>query len=368
MGCFHLKIPQKSDQVELGCWRDLGAPSARRETRSDEDKHMGAIAILIVDSDEADREALRRVLIEADILHKVLTAKSGKDAGERLHSGYFDCVFVSAKLDDGAGIDLVPAINRHRDRPGAATIVTGSGDDREIVAAMRGGAVDYLSKANLRPDLVRQAIEAGMRAAQHQHDLRDMRGRLNHLAMFDARTGLPTRTLFCDRLNHAVLTARRNRQNLAVMVMNLDFFKEVNDRFGRAAGDAALVEIGSRIRNVMRGSDTLARLRGDEFATLLPGVDSRDAAIVVAQKISVATGAPLAIDKKQVTIGISIGIAMFPDHGQGPEALFDNADAAMRRAKLGTRGYAFHAVRGAGQGAMPDRRAHMSDHLAGEQR
>ena len=321
---------------------------------------MSTIAILIVDSDEAARETLRQAINEADILYKVLTAKSGREARERLHAGYFDCVFVSATLEDGAGIALVPAINGHRDRPGAATIVTGSGDDREIVAAMRGGAVDYLSKANLRPDLVRQAIEAGMRAAQHQHDLRDMRGRLNHLAMFDARTGLPNRTLFCDRLNHAVLAARRNRQSLAVMVMNLDFFKEVNDRFGRAAGDAALVEIGGRVRSVMRGSDTLARLRGDEFATLLPGVDSRDAAIIVAEKISAATGAPLAIDKKQVTIGISIGIAMFPNHGQGPEALFDNADAAMRLAKRGTLGYAFHSARGGGQVAMPDRRAYMT--------
>lgn len=327
---------------------------------------MNAITMLIVDHDDLERERLRRILGEADGAYKVLTARSSKEAREWLRTGYFDCVFVSACLGGAEGVTLVPAINAHRGRASAATIIIGSGDEREIVAAMRGGAADYLSRASLCAEVVRRAIENGMCAAQHAYDLRDARARLNYLAMFDGRTGLPNRTLFCDRLNHAILAARRNRQSLAVMVMNLDFFKDVNDQFGRSAGDVVLFQIGNRIRNVMRGADTVARLHGDEFAALLPGVGSGDAAVVVAEKIIATAGTPIAIDKDQVTVSISIGIAMLPGDGSGPEALFDNADAAMYRAKRGTLGYAFHAPRGNGKATGLDQHAYPINRLVGE--
>jgi diguanylate cyclase (GGDEF)-like protein len=303
---------------------------------------MSGLNILIVD-DSVGGNQLRDVLRATDSTYQVVVANSAKVARDHLMAGYFDCVFLNTRIGDCNGISLLPAIDAHRGRLATATIMTGAGDEREIVEAMRNGAADFLSKARLSADTVRRAIEIGLASARQAQDQRDVRARLNHLAMFDGRTGLPSRPLFCDRLNHAVVAARRNRQNLAVMVLDLDVFRSVNERFGRQAGDAVLAEVGARVRAVMRGSDTLARLHSDEFATLLPGVDSSDAAVVVAEKIISAVGAPISVGRDQVALGVSIGIAMYPFDGLGPEALFDNADAAMYQAKRRQVGYAFHA-------------------------
>ncbi|HNB26012.1 MAG TPA: diguanylate cyclase [Alphaproteobacteria bacterium] len=315
---------------------------------------MSGLNILIVDASPVGGGALRQLLAETDRGYRILATQTVEDARERLRACGFDCIFVNIRSEDADSMTMTPVVAVHRLWPAAAVIVTGSGDEREVVAAMRSGAVDYVSRARIGVEMLRRTIENGVCAARQEQDARDLRARLNHLAMFDGRTGLPSRPLFCDRLGHALLTARRNRQNLAVMVMNLDFFRDVNRRFGRALGDDVLVRVGGRVRSVMRSSDTLARLHGDEFASLLPGVESSDAAAVVAEKIIGAVGAPIDICGEAVEIGISIGIAMFPIDGQGPEALFDNADAAMYRAKRGTRGYTFH--RGdAAAGARPSR-------------
>lgn len=304
---------------------------------------MGGFNVLVVDSDAIGGEALRAQLIESDAEHRIQVAGSVDEARERLRACTFHCIFLSiATSHGGEMLTLAPAVALHRAWPGTAVIVTGSGDEREVVAAMRSGAVDYISHARIAVEVLRRAVENGVCMARQEQDLRDVRARLNHLAMFDGRTGLPSRPLFCDRLGHALLGARRNRQALTVMVMNIDLFRDVNKRFGRAAGDDILMRVGARLKGVVRGSDTLARLHGDEFATLLPGVDSSEAAATVAEKIITAVEAPIVVGDEAVQLGISIGIAMFPDHGQGPEALFDNADAAMYRAKRGLTGYAFH--------------------------
>lgn len=304
---------------------------------------MGGFNILIVDADAIGAEALRLKLNEADVEHRIQVAGSVDEARERLRACAFDCIFLDASEPHGCEtLTLAPAVTLHRAWPSAAVIVIGSGDERTVVAAMRSGAVDYISRARIGAEVLRRAMENGVCIARQEQDLRDVRARLNHLAMFDGRTGLPSRPLFCDRLGHALLGARRNRQALAVMVMDLDLFRDVNKRFGRPAGDDILLQIGARLRSVMRGSDTLARLHGDEFATLLPGVDSSEAATIVAEKIITAVEAPIVVGDETIQLKISIGIAMFPDHGQGPEALFDNADAAMYRAKRGMTGYAFH--------------------------
>ncbi len=304
---------------------------------------MGGFNILIVDAETTGAEALRRELTEADRGHRIQISESVDEARERLRACAFDCIFFSIAGAPGCEtLTLAPAVALHRAWPGAAVIVIGSGDEREVVAAMRSGAVDYVSRARIGVEVLRRAVENGVCMARQEQDLRDVRARLNHLAMFDGRTGLPSRPLFCDRLGHALVSARRNKQTLAVMVMDLDLFRDVNKRFGRPAGDDILMQIGARLKGVMRGSDTLARLHGDEFATLLPGVNSSEAATIVAEKIISAVEAPIMVGDEAVQLAISIGIAMFPDHGQGPEALFDNADAAMYRAKRGMVGYAFH--------------------------
>ncbi len=155
---------------------------------------------------------------------------------------------------------------------------------------------------------------------------------LQHQVLHDALTGLPNRTLLQDRLQHAIRLAYRQRSPLALLFLDLDQFKEVNDRFGHHAGDQLLQQAAPRLQSALRDSDTLARLGGDEFAVVLPGARSADAE-VVAQKIVRAFEQPFVIDGRHITMHVSTGIALFPDHGADAETLVRHADLAMYAAK-----------------------------------
>lgn len=304
---------------------------------------MNRISILIIDDDPASRRDLEQALAQADGSFGVLAAASLAEARERLRACVINCVFVRMAVEKTEPMPYLPVSDILRDWPNAALVAVGSGDEREIVAAIRSGAADYISVPRLGALALRRAIENAICAARQEQDQRDLRARLNHLAMFDSRTGLPNRPLFNDRLAHALQVARRHRHGLAVMAMDFNGFRAINDRFGRPAGDDLLLQATQRAHAALRRSDTLARLQGDEFAALLPGIPSFDAAALVARKMIAAVGQPIATAGEQVTLGISVGIAMFPEDGAGPETLLDEADAAMYRAKREGSGYAFRA-------------------------
>ena len=165
---------------------------------------------------------------------------------------------------------------------------------------------------------------------------------LEHQALHDALTDLPNRVLLHDRLHLAIATGVRERQPMALMVMDLDRFKDVNDTFGHHCGDRLLRELAMRLTKRLRASDTVARLGGDEFAVVLPRVGDQAAAIRAARKILRALDAPFAVDGESLEIGASIGIALFPEHGEDPDTLMRRADVAMYMAKRSGGGFAFY--------------------------
>jgi diguanylate cyclase (GGDEF)-like protein/PAS domain S-box-containing protein len=157
---------------------------------------------------------------------------------------------------------------------------------------------------------------------------------LRYLANYDTLTGLPNRTLLSERLGHAIIRARRGNRKVAVLFLDLDRFKHVNDSMGHAAGDRMLKAAGSRLRHVVREGDTVARLGGDEFTVVLEDVAGNLEAEHIAQKVIAAFDQPLELDNGQeVVITPSIGISFYPDHGQVPTDLLKFADTAMYQAK-----------------------------------
>jgi diguanylate cyclase (GGDEF)-like protein/PAS domain S-box-containing protein len=175
---------------------------------------------------------------------------------------------------------------------------------------------------------------------------RDIRARkraesqIVYQARHDALTGLPNRTLFYDRLTQALALARRHGDRFAVLFLDLDQFKVVNDTLGHAAGDRLLVEIAGRLQRTVRESDTVARVGGDEFTFLLPGIDRGEDAARAAQKILEAVSRPLEIDGHRLYVTTSVGISLYPADGEEAEALLSSADIAMYRAKdLGRNGF-----------------------------
>ena len=157
--------------------------------------------------------------------------------------------------------------------------------------------------------------------------------RIRHMAQHDPLTDLPNRALFSDRLEHALAVSRRTGRHLAVMFLDLDRFKPINDRFGHDVGDLLLKAAARRIRDCLRESDTVARIGGDEFVLLLADVDHAEAARKAAEKVRHSLDQPFMVAGHELAISASIGIALFPDHGETELELAKSADTAMYVAK-----------------------------------
>ena len=157
--------------------------------------------------------------------------------------------------------------------------------------------------------------------------------KLADMATHDSLTGLPNRTLLSDRLTMGLALSRRNGSRLAVMMLDLDKFKVINDSLGHAVGDQLLKSVAERLTSVTRKSDTVARIGGDEFVLVLPQIASPDNAAMLAQRILDIFQEPFLLDGRQLKITTSIGIAVYPDHGKEIEILLKNADNAMYQAK-----------------------------------
>ena len=211
-------------------------------------------------------------------------------------------------------------------------IATGSWDG-EIVDRRKSGEL-YVEWASIK--LVKNSTG---RITHHVAVFSDISERkaaeehVRHLAHYDILTDLPNRTLFTDRLQQALVKARREKTHMALMFLDLDKFKPVNDTLGHDVGDLLLKETAKRIQECVRESDTAARLGGDEFIVLLPQIEAEKDVMLVAEKILSALNAPFELAGHSLNISASIGVAVYPEHGSDEKMLIKNADTAMYRAK-----------------------------------
>jgi len=196
------------------------------------------------------------------------------------------------------------------------------------------GRVDvYLDKRTPVGEAQIGLLEGVAKLAEIVIQHREMYEQLEFQATRDPLTDLPNRRLFQDRLEQAILRARRNKEKVAVLLIDLDRFKQVNDLLGHRVGDALLREVAKRAGGCLRKSDTLSRMGGDEFTVLLDSVESVDGAEQALRRIAEALQAPLTILDHKITVSASIGLSVYPEHGEDPATLLRNADLAMYRAK-----------------------------------
>src|SRR5690606_28556711 len=213
-------------------------------------------------------------------------------------------------------------------------VAVDSDDGALAMRAVEVGARGYLVKSAITPGSLVWSLHHAIRNQRMFLELNIARERARQLAAYDQLTGFANRALFQDRLEQAVASARRNRQRLAVLFLDLDGFKLVNDTLGHLAGDALLRLAAQRIGCCLRKSDTGARLGGDEFAILVTHLIDDEDALRIAEKVLGLLREPLAIKgAAQQTITASIGIARFPNDGGDAEQLLKRADAAMYQAK-----------------------------------
>ena len=241
-------------------------------------------------------------------------------------------------------------------REGAVDLREGAAQTREEEAQGREGAVTsrereiHAAEVQAASDdhlvVLQQAnahlVTATLEAHKLAEEVQTAKAKLEHLVHHDVLTDLPNRTLLHDRLNQAIELARRQGRQLAVMFMDLDQFKHINDSLGHAVGDWLLQSVAQRLVGCVRHSDTISRQGGDEFVLLLPYIEHAEDAALSAQKVFAALAQPHSIEQHHLHIGASIGISIYPDDGRDAETLIRHADAAMYHAKnKGRNGYQF---------------------------
>jgi diguanylate cyclase (GGDEF)-like protein len=297
------------------------------------------LRLLLIEDSEDDAALVVRTLTRGGyevIVERVDTPATLRAA---LNRQAWDIAIADYTMPSFSGTVALQML-RERDADLPFIFVSGTIGEDSAVAAMRVGAHDYIMKGNLKR-LV-PAVERELRDASVRRERRRAEQRIAYLAYHDALTDLPNRSLFHDRLEQAARAANRDTKPLALLVMDLDGFKEVNDTLGHHAGDRVLQEVASRVRGTLREADTVARLGGDEFAILLPFTDV-DGAVLAAQKVLQEIERPLLIDHRPLAIRASVGIACFPEHGASADTLLQKADVAMYLAKTDRQGIAIYA-------------------------
>ena len=282
--------------------------------------------ILLIEDNPGDVRLVELMLEEPDVNSFRLTSTNSlSNAISCLSKDHYDAILLDMDLPDGQGMENVDQISSYKpDIP--IVIMTGQENEQFALLTVKSGVQDYLVKGSID----KQQLTRSLSYAIERKTLEDeMRFQAHH----DQLTGLVNRSLFQERLDRALIRCNRRKESIAVLYLDLDNFKSVNDGLGHNLGDKLLVSVSNRLSNTVRESDTVARLGGDEFAIILDEIVSTQSAAAVAEKIIKAISSPFEIDGNVIHTGTSIGVAIFPESGKTAEALIKNADSAMYRAK-----------------------------------
>lgn len=284
------------------------------------------LKILLVEDNDTDAHLTQDILAEwsieqFDVTHVVRLS----EAFNELARVRFDAILLDLSLPDGYGLSTLGQI-----QTGYPTIpiivLSGFSDQTLAIQAVQYGAQDYLVKGQGQPELLARSIRYAIERKRAQE-------RLTYLAQYDQLTGLVNCTLFRDRLIHAMARSKRLQQPMGLMLLDLDRFKTVNDTLGHDAGDQVLKAASDRLKECVREVDTVARMGGDEFTIILEGLSHEDDISRIAERITRSLTEPFQLGAERASIGVSIGITVYPTDDHEIDDLLRHADAAMYRAK-----------------------------------
>lgn len=304
------------------------------------DKQVSLRLLMIEDNPDDEALVLRAIRkggfnvehVRVDNPDDLLTVLKNRD---------WDIVLSDYQMPDFNGLAALKIVKqRNKDLP--FIVVSGTIGEEVAVEAMRSGAQDYLMKDNLTrlvPAIRRELADADERRA-----LREAQQTLRHQAYHDILTGLPNRWLLRDRMEQALKYVRQKKTGLAVMFLDLDRFKNLNDTLGHMTGDFLLRAVSERLSLILNERDTLARLGGDDFVVMLMDILEVEQATAAADLLLTALHEPFVLDNKEIYVGASIGIALYPANGDEFDVLLKNAESAMYYAKdQGRNNYQFYS-------------------------
>jgi len=293
--------------------------------------------VLIVEDDEDDYVLLEELLIEAiGEVGAIHWAENFKSAQAKIATEHFDFYFLDNRLGAELGLELIVEIKQQFETAPPIIMLSGVDDYQTDLDAMEKGADDYIIKSELTSHLLERTFRYSLKS-------KELEAKLAKLAHFDTLTGLYNRSLFNELLVKAIQQSERSGEKFALVTLDLDNFKFINDNYGHPAGDQLLTKIARRLKRAIRSSDIVARLGGDEFSLLLKDVKKDSDFVMLVENIMAIFQQPIQIDSKAVSVTTSIGIAIFPTDTQTASELIDHSDRAMYQAKaLGRNNYSFY--------------------------
>lgn len=292
------------------------------------------INILIVDDDIVDREQLIRTLKRSTIDCATTEVESVDQALEQLEDRFFDIILLDYNLPQRNGIELLLDLRRDpKQRDTAVIVVSTSQEDELALECLIAGAQDFLVKSDISVFRLQRAIVNAQARADLEHQLFLSYQHTKKLAERDSLTNLANRYFFDESFIKDIKSNQRDKSTLALLLLDLDHFKYVNDTYGHDVGDQLLIAVVDRINHSLRGNELFARLGGDEFAISLTHLSCASDAKVVAKRILDVFNEPFEIGDYSIKSGASIGISVSPDDSDEAKDLLKFADIAMYRAK-----------------------------------
>ena len=290
---------------------------------SDTQKYEERPVVVLADDDPSIRLMVRHVLESEDF--DIVEASDGLEAIKAVEKYHPALILLDAVMPGIDGFTTCQQIkdNGHADIP--VMMITGLDDDASVERAYEVGAIDFITKP-IKWAVLKHRVKSVVAKVIAER-------KVQLLAYRDTLTDLPNRLLFADRLEQAVIRAERSRTSMALMLVDIDDFKLVNDSFGHDAGDKLIKAVGQLISKSLRRADTVARLGGDEFAVIIEDINSPEDAISIADNLTTILEHNVRLDDQETYTSASIGIAVYPDDGKDARTILKNADTAMFRAK-----------------------------------
>ena len=286
------------------------------------------IDILLVEDDDRDAAAIEALLGEDGCDWFTLRrATRLSDALRSFSEQAFDVILLDLNLPDSRGVSTVAQL-REMALMTPIVVLSDSNDAVLEKQVIENGAQEYLIKGKAG-----QTGETIVRTLRYAIELKKMEEQLRHMSRYDSMTNVANRSFLYDRLELALARARRYNRILAVLILDLDHFKAINDTLGHTVGDRMLKRVAERLTGCLRANDTVARLGGDEFAVLLSELTGPEDVTKVVDKFMSEFKKPSVIDDHELFVAVSIGSSLYPSDGDDAETLLKNADSAVQRAK-----------------------------------
>ncbi len=306
----------------------------RRESTKGVEMHEPVAQILLLGSELAEYHRLEEMLSSIqEPCYKLLWHEQLDTGHNEMEAGNYDVVLLDCQHQPNNALELLQIAIEHGCRLPIIAL-TDSVDSVTAQQALNYGAIDFLALENLDAYVLKRCI--GYAVDKHEIDKK-----ITQLNLYDPLTGIPNRMLFLQTMERAIAEAKTQQISLALLLINLDGFKKVNNSYGSEAGDRLVATMAQRLTRCVRKSDSVARVGGDEFALVLDDCHGTDDVALVAKKVIDVLSAPFSAEGQSVMVSCSIGIAIYPESGDTVDGLLKRANMAMMEAKA-ERGSLFH--------------------------